>query len=374
MRSRSGFRRSTFSSGGFGSGALSSYAFNRRDFLRRAGTLLLIAPAIPALRSAGFALPGTVDPAGPALVEKYCHTMGSVASISVYGPDRRACEEAIAEAFALMKRVDTMMSSHDPASALNGVNAAAGRAGSKAPEDLIRVLEAARRYHAVTGGAFDVTVGPLLELYGFFRETDAVHYPGDRTIAASLEAVGFGTIEVDAQRSTVGLIHPRSRIDLGGIGVGFALDLAAGALRKRGIEAALLNHSGDILAMGMPPGTKGWEIGIQDPEDPGGTVTSFLLNDRSVSTSGNYENFVETDRGKVGHILDPATGINPAKFLSVSVLAGTSLAADALSTGFFTGGVRLSEPPPADAGTISVFTVGVDGDRRVTEYHPDVRA
>ncbi|HLF15484.1 MAG TPA: FAD:protein FMN transferase, partial [Bacteroidota bacterium] len=342
------------------------------DFLRRAGAVILAAPLLPALRAPGmFAKPSGAD---PIFVEKYRHTMGAIASISVYGDDRRLCEEAIAAAFAEMRRADALMSSHDPASALNGVNRAAGRDEMAVPHDVISVLESARRYHAATGGAFDVTVGPLLELYGFFRGGDSGTCPDDRTIAETLDGVGFGNVRIDPARSAVGLFHPRSRIDLGGIGVGHALDRAALVLRRMGIESALLNHSGDILAIGAPPEAAGWEIGIQDPEDPRGTVASFTLKDRSVSTSGNYENFIDTDRGRIGHILDPVTGRCPSRFLSVSVMADSSLAADALSTGFFAGGVELSAPAPSDAGTISVFTIRTGGGRLASDYHADVCA
>ncbi len=273
-----------------------------------------------------------------------------------------------------MKRLDAMMSSHDPASVLNGVNRAAGRAETVVPPEIITVLESARLYHSATGGAFDVTVGPLLELYGFFRGAESGAYPDDRMIAETLAGVGFANVNTDPGRSVVGLLHPRSRIDLGGIRVGHALDSAARILRLRGIESALLNHSGDILAIGAPPGSAGWEIGIQDPESPRGTVASFTLKDRSVSTSGNYENFIDTDRGRIGHILDPVTGRCPSGFLSVSVMADTSLAADALSTGFFTGGVRLLVPAPSGAGAISTFTIDGEGGRHTSRYHADVRA
>lgn len=347
----------------------------RRAFLRRAGTIILTAPllpALPVLRAAGLAPPP--DEGGLAFIERYRWTMGAIASISVYGTDARLCEEAIAAAFAEMARTDALMSSFDAASALSAVNRSAGRDEAGVPDELLGVVRAARGYHAATGGAFDATIGPLLDLYGFFRGAESGAYPDDRTIADALAAVGDGNIVLDPTRSTVGLTHPRARLDLGGIGVGHALDRAALALRRHGVESALLNHSGDIVAVGAPPGRDGWTVGIQDPADPRGTIASFVLRDRAVSTSGNYENFISTDRGPIGHILDPLTGRSAAAYLSVSVMADSSAAADALSTGFFAGGVRLAAPPPEAAGTISVFAVGRGGDRGATEYFGDVRA
>ncbi len=347
----------------------------RRTFLRRAGAIILTAPLVPALpllRAAGFAAPE--DDGGLFLVERYRWTMGAVASISAYGPDTRLCEEAVAAAFAEMAGTDAMMSSFDASSALSAVNRSAGRDEVRVPDELLGVVAQARAYHAATGGAFDATVGPLLDLYGFSRGAESGAYPDDRSIADALAAVGDGNIVIDRARSSVGLTHPRARLDLGGIGVGHALDRAATVLRLRGIESALLNHSGDIVALGAPPGRDGWTVGIQDPVDPRGTIASFCLRDRAVSTSGNYENFISTDRGPIGHVLDPLTGRNTAAHLSVSVMADSSAAADALSTGFFARGVKLAAPLPAAAGTISVFTVGSDAGRSSTGYYDDVRA
>ena len=196
-------------------------------------------------------------------------------------------------------------------------------------------------------------------------------------MAAALDAVGFQNVKLDLSRGTVGLAHRSSRIDLGGIGVGLALDRAAAALRSMGVESALINHSGDILALGAPPGSEGWEVGIQDPEDPEGTIASFSLRDRSVSTSGNYENFIGSGGRRIGHIFDPVTGRPPSRYLSVSVMAGSSLSADALSTGFFTGGIALAAAAPSPAGSISAFAVRGEapaggGTRTETEYHERV--
>lgn len=331
----------------------------RRRFLRGAGALVL---ALPALRS----LAAT---ARTATAERHVDAMGSIASITAFGRDPGLCDAAIDAAVAELRAVERTMSSHDPSSALNAVNRMAGRGEVSVHPDVVDALASARSFHACTGGAFDPTVGPLLELYGFFHDRERRRAPSDREIADRLGAVGMRNVVLDAGRSTAGLLVPGARIDLGGIGVGMALDRAAAAMRERGVEAALLNHGGDIVAIGAPPGTDGWEVGIQDPFDPRGTLRTFVLRDRCVSTSGNYENYVETSAAaagapprRIGHILDPTTGRNPSRYASVSVFASTSVAADALSTGLFTGGARLVSPPPPGTGRISVFSVAAEED------------
>lgn len=353
----------------------------RRTFLRRAGALILAPPALGALGAAaanggraGNRAAGDVAAADLRLVEVTRHrlTMGSVGTVTLYGPDERMCEEAIGAAFAEMERTDVLMSSYRPESDIGRLNLAAGRGEVVVQAEVARALAAAGEFHALTGGAFDATVGPLLELYGFQGAAGTpAELPDDRTIAAVLGAVGHSHLVLDPRRSTAGLLNPRSRVDLGGIGVGHALDRAAAALRARGVERALLNHGGDILLIGAPPGADGWEIGIQDPDDPRGTAASYCLRDRSISTSGNYENSLEIGTERVGHLLDPVTGRTASRYLSVSVMAETSTAADALSTGFFTGGIPAGAGDGA-AGTVSVFSIRDAGGRRECAFREDV--
>jgi FAD:protein FMN transferase len=340
---------------------------NRRRFLRGAGAIILAAPAVRAAA-------GEPTGSGPVLVEKYFETMGAIASISVYARDRRTGEAAVAAATAEFRAVQRSMSSHDASSALNQVNRSAGREWIAAPPDVVSAILTARLYHESTAGAFDPTVGPLLELYGFFDGRERGPAPTDREITDRLDGVGFVNVVTDPGGSRVRLAHPRTRIDLGGIGVGIALDRAAAALRARGVEAALINHSGDIAAIGAPPDSDGWTIGVQDPFDSRGTVGAYTLRDRCVSTSGNYENFIETDRGRIGHILDPLTGRNPSGRASVTVFADSAVAADAFSTGFFAGGVKMAVPPPPEAGLVSALTVSGGDGRISTEFFSDVRA
>ena len=232
---------------------------SRRRFLKLSSAIALGAALRP---SSLFADTASV------LVERAAFTMGSIVTIKVYAENVPLAESAIREAFEIMKAVDAGMSVYAPSSGLCGLNRHGHGRAVACSADLIGLLAACADYNRSTHGAFDVTIEPLMELYGFRSDGGAGRYPSDRQIAGCLDGVGMKNVLIDRSARTVSLAHPGTRIDLGGIAVGFALDRAAALLRSRGIMCALINHSGDLIAIGAPPGDRGWEIGITDPVRP----------------------------------------------------------------------------------------------------------
>lgn len=317
---------------------------NRRQFLRNAAAMALGPILTPFATTMGHAAfpdrPDEIASADLRLegVKKYCLTMGSVATIQVFTEDRRLGHEAIAGGFSAMKSVDRLLSVFDPRSALSEINREAGKSAVPVQPDVLKILEHAAHFHRLTGGFFDPTIGPLLSLFGFFSDERRPVNPTDRVIAETFERVGFQNVDIDIPAGTAGLIREGSMIDLGGLGVGYAVDAAAAILRSYGIQSALIDHSGDIYAMGTPPGREAWEIGIRDPADQREVLTTVHLKDRAISTSGNYENFIRSGDERIGHILDPVSGRSASGYLSVSAIGATALEADALSTGFFAAG------------------------------------
>ena len=150
-------------------------------------------------------------------------------------------------------------------------------------------------------------------------------------------------VAFDAKRSVVNLTSASTKVDLGGIAVGFAIDRAITILKNYGIESALVNHSGDIYALGSPPDEDAWDVGIVDPLNPENVITSVRICNQALSTSGNYENFVEAEGKTIGHLLDPISGRTASKILSSTVIAPGAIEADALSTGFFVLGIEKSK-------------------------------
>jgi thiamine biosynthesis lipoprotein len=196
-------------------------------------------------------------------------------------------------------------------------------------------LVASGRFHAMTEGRFDATVGGLLSVLGFHEEDPPTDRTiADRQLADAKEGIGWHHVRFDAD-GTVRRLHPSTRVDLGGIGAGFAVDRMGEMLRRRGVEAALIDHSGDLLAIGAPPESDGWVVSIADPEVSDRSLMQLTLRDRAVSTSTNARSIRSIGSRAIGHIIEPSTGENPQRQVCVSVLAPSSIEADALSTALF---------------------------------------
>jgi thiamine biosynthesis lipoprotein len=265
--------------------------------------------------------------------------MGSVAEITLYGESRAQCIEAANAAFAEFDRVEKLMSVFDSKSQLSMVNHHSHETELSVDRRIVEVLQHAGKFYEMTDGAFDVTVEPLMELYGFRTGRSQKQIPSDKEIIEVVESVGMNKLWIDPEQSTVSLLHPRTQLDFGGIAVGYALDRAVASLKSFDIESALINHSGDIFALGAPPDNDGWDVGITDPLHPDAIITSTKVKDKAISTSGNYENYIDFDGVHYGHILNPQTGEPASVILSSTVIANSAVEADALSTGTFVMGV-----------------------------------
>ena len=264
-------------------------------------------------------------------LERTGFVMGTVAEIKVESPSKEAAERAIDAAFSELESVDGAMSVYREGSDVARINASAGGPPVSVRPGTVAVLEEAGRVSALSGGAFDVTVGPLIDLWGFrtrnFRE------PGRGDIEDVLaDLVGAGRVEMDGERGTVRLPEPGMSIDLGGVAKGYGVDRAARALGESGIERGLVNVGGDLYCLGE----KGWRIGIRHPRESGRLLARLDVANMAVATSGGYENYFESGGRRYCHILDPRTGY-PAEtdIISVTAVAGTCVVADAIATAIF---------------------------------------
>ena len=310
-------------------------ARSRRRFLQLSSGLLLGAALRPIT---GFARQAS----SAKYIERAAFTMGSIVTIKAYCADERLGNAAIDEAFREMKTVDRLMSVFDNESQLSLVNRHAGEREVRVDSRIIEVVERADHFSKLTDGAFDVTVEPLMELYGF-RDDGAHPFPTDTQIANVLDSVGMHNVTINKNHSALSLARSATKLDFGGIAVGYAIDRAAAILKSNGIASAIINHSGDIYAIGSPPEEEGWEVGITDPLQTDDIITTVRIKDQALSTSGNYENFIQADNRTIGHILDPHNGRTAVNILSGTVIAPTAIEADALSTGFFVLGIEKSK-------------------------------
>jgi thiamine biosynthesis lipoprotein len=261
--------------------------------------------------------------------------MGTTVTIVAYGESRGQLIGATTEAFQELQRLDRLLSVFHPASDISRVNASEVDEPVRIDRSTMAALKASDQFNRLTSGRFDATIGGLLSAMGFHEERPMENRPiSDRQLADAHDGIGWHHIQfVDG--GTIRRLHPSTQIDLGGIGAGFAVDRMGEILRRHGVESALIDHSGDLLAIGAPPDTDGWLVAIPDPAAPAQPLITLTLCDRAISTSSNLQSVRLVGGTTLGHIFEPLTGENPRRYASVSVLAPSSTEADALSTALF---------------------------------------
>jgi thiamine biosynthesis lipoprotein len=253
--------------------------------------------------------------------------MGMPFQLVVYARDEDSANAAATAVFARIKQLNGVMSDYDPDSELMQLCRTAGSGQAvKVSRDLQSVLSRALDLSKKSDGAFDVTVGPVVKLWRKARKTKTMP-PADE-LADALKRVGYRNIRIDEQAGTVELLVPGMQVDLGGIGVGYAIDEALTVLETKGIKSALVDGSGDIGVSDPPPGQLGWRIGIA-PLDPEKTPSRYLiLKNGAVTTSGDAYQFVEIGGKRYSHIVDPKTGLGLTERSSVTVIARNCTIAD----------------------------------------------
>lgn len=238
------------------------------------------------------------------------------------------------EAFAAIHRLEARISEWQPASQTSEANRHAAERAVRVAPDLFRLIEQSRQFTVDTGGAFDITVGPLVNLWRSCREMERI--PSTEELAEVLPLIGAEQLVLDAGERTVAFKRSGMKLTLNGIGKGFALDRAAQVLQSYGIGTALL-HGGasSMLALGAPPNTEGWTVRVTHPYDTARYIEEVRLRDESMSTSGHVTDFFEHQGKRYGHILDPRTGRPVEGRLIAIAVAPTGTETDALSTAFF---------------------------------------
>jgi FAD:protein FMN transferase len=271
-------------------------------------------------------------------LEKSADAMGSTYSIALYGSDRVKMEAAADAAFDEVRRLDELLSNYQPGSQWSEVNRNAGLQPVKVSAELFQLLAACLEYSRESEGAFDITVGPLMKVWGFYKGSG--HLPHKPEIVAALAKVGYRHVQLDPARQTVRFDRPGVEMDPGGVGKGYAVDRMVEVLRKYGVRIALVAGSGSsIYGMGAPPDeARGWPVKIKDPWDNRKTLAEVWLKDSSMSTSGSYEKFFRAEGKIYAHIMDPRTGYPAQGSVSVSVIAPRTLDSEVWAKPYFING------------------------------------
>jgi thiamine biosynthesis lipoprotein len=278
--------------------------------------------------------------------------MGTDFTVAAYGRDQNFLAETVEEVFEEIDRIDQQMSNYKPESELSQINRLAASEDVLVDPNLFALLRTSLRYSEDTGGAFDITVGPLMKAWGFFRGQGRV--PSSAELKEVLKHVGYQHVRLDPARRAIRFDVPGIELDLGGIAKGYAVDRAVRVLRENGIASAFVSSGmSSIYALGAPPGEKGWKIVLRDPFDEKKAADVVYLKNFSMSTSGNYNKFFKLGGKMYSHIMDPHTGMPVEGMLATTVFAASGTDSDALS---------------------KLYVLGVEGSRRYLAIHPDIQA
>ena len=271
-------------------------------------------------------------------MEKSADAMGATFTVALFGTDRAAMEAAIDAALAEAQRLDALLSNYRPESEWSAVNRGAGSKPVKVSAELFRLLSACLDYSRESDGAFDITVGPLMKIWGFYKSSG--HLAPKSEVEAALGRIGYRHVHLDRAAQTVAFDVPGIELDPGGIGKGYAVDRMVEILKQRGAERALVAGSdSSIYGLGAPPDEpRGWEVSIRDPKNSRRAVAQVFLKNMSLSTSGSYEKFFQADGRTYSHLMDPRTGYPAQGTVSVSVVTPRTIDSEAWAKPYFVNG------------------------------------
>jgi FAD:protein FMN transferase len=287
---------------------------------------LLLAAALPQVACAEW-------------LERTDAIMGTRIYVQLWSEDAAKGNSAIDAVMDDMRRIDELMSHYKPESQLSQINERANREAVQVDKELFDLIKLSTHYSEITQGAFDITYASVGYLYNY---PNHVH-PSEAQIKDALPAVNWHNMLLDEAHHTVRFEHPGMRIDLGGIGKGYAVDHGIDILKARGIQHAVVTAGGDTRILGDHMG-RPWVVAIRHPDNPDKVVTRIPLSDSAMSTSGDYERYFDEGGVRYHHIIDPHTGHSASKVRSATILAPTATQTDGMSkTAFVLGAQKALE-------------------------------
>ena len=255
--------------------------------------------------------------------------MGTWAELQLCAPGPRDLKADADAAFGELQRIENLLTTWKPSSEISAVNREAGKSPVHVSPDTFQVLEKAREFSARSDGLFDITFASL-QLWHFDEDLKA-QVPAPEQVKQRLALVGWKHVVLDAAKRTAFIDRAGTRIDLGGIGKGFAVDKAVAVLRARGLHDFVVKAGGDLYCSGKH-GERPWKVGVRDPrDDDGGFFAVMPVQDAAFSTSGDYERFFVLGGKRYHHIIDPRTGFPATASRSATVLARDATEAEGLT-------------------------------------------
>lgn len=271
----------------------------------------------------------------PAVVKRAQTHMGTLVTITAVAPTESVALAASTAAFSEIHRLEQLLSTWIPTSELSRVNAAAGQAPVRVSSETIELVRRSIEIAAMTDGGFNIAIGPAVEAWSVL---EGQRIPTQEQLERLTALVDVQDIQLNEREGTLALAKRGMKIDVGGIGKGYAADRAVEAMRASGATAGVVALSGDIKTFGHLPGGAKFPVGIQHPRRERAVITVIELENEAISTAGDYERFFERDGVRYHHILDPRTLLPARDCQSVTIIAKDGVWADGLDTGIFVMG------------------------------------
>ncbi|MCL7415480.1 MAG: FAD:protein FMN transferase [ANME-2 cluster archaeon] len=264
---------------------------------------------------------------GADIISQSRQMMGTIVTIEIISTSTDA-QTAIDRSFNEIDRIEGLMSTYDRNSEISVLNTE--EHVDNASDDFIYVIEQSIYYGSISGGAFDISIKPILDLWK--SKISAGEFPSGQDINETLHLVNYSNISVN--NSTVSFKTEGMSITMDGIAKGYAVDQAIRSLKNSGYESGFVNAGGDGMYFGTKPDGSKWRVGLRNPDNKSDSVVVMEISDMAVATSGNYERYFN-ESARLSHISDPRTGYSSEGLMSVTVIAGSAMEADALATAVF---------------------------------------
>lgn len=266
--------------------------------------------------------------------------MGNRFEISVVGSDESLSNQHIDAAVNEISRIEKLLTTFDPSSQTNQVNQQAGEKPVKVDPEVFDLIHRSKIISQLTQGAFDITYGSVdKRLWNFDQQMQSL--PDAATAARMVRLINYRNVILDEKKGTVFLKEKGMRIGFGGIGKGYAAEMARRLLIQRGVKSGVVNAAGDLTVWGQQPNGKPWTIGIADPDSARHPFSYLDISDMAVATSGNYEKFVVIDGKRYSHTIDPKTGLPVHGIKSVTIMSPNAEIADAMATPVMIMGIQV---------------------------------
>lgn len=282
----------------------------------------------------------TNDLAKVSLYKKGMKLMGNRFEISILAHHESWANSCIQKAVEEIRRIEKLLTTFDESSQTNLINRNAGIEPVKVDKEIFDLIQRSQKISAITQGSFDITYGSIdKKLWNFDQSMDSL--PDPHTARQLVRLINYKNVILDEKNTTVFLKEKGMRIGFGGIGKGYAAEMAKRLLQSKGVQSGVVNAAGDLTAWGFQANGKPWTIGIADPDAAQHAFSYLDITNTSVATSGNYEKFIIINGQKYSHTIDPNTGLPVKGIKSVTIISPNAEIADAMATPVMVMGIKV---------------------------------